>query len=95
MQVCLLHDNARPHIASATRQQLEELGWARLDYGTTPTILPRLGVFRLALLPLSQELLARLQLPKLRLPKIWIGWVLRALACGLLEARHTGSVRTL
>ena len=70
-------------------------GRAGLDYGTPPTILPRLGAFRLPPLPLPQELPARPELPKLRSPQIWIGRVLRAPACGFLGARHPGSVRTL
>jgi len=62
MEVCLLHDNARPHVASATRQQLEELGWITVPH---PPYSPRLGPFRPPLLSLSQELPARPELPKL------------------------------
>jgi transposase len=32
MQVCLLHDNARLHVASITRQQLEKLSWTTVPH---------------------------------------------------------------
>lgn len=32
MEVCLLHDNARPHIASATHRQLVDLGWNTIPH---------------------------------------------------------------
>ena len=32
MEVCLLHDNARPHIASATYRQLVSMGWNTIPH---------------------------------------------------------------
>ncbi|EYC28205.1 hypothetical protein Y032_0008g4 [Ancylostoma ceylanicum] len=32
VEVHLLHDNARPHLASTTRRQLEELGWTTVPH---------------------------------------------------------------
>jgi len=62
IQVFLLHDNVRPHVASVTRQQLEKLGWTTVPH---PPYSPRLGPFRPPLLLLPQELPARPELPKL------------------------------
>ena len=40
-RVVLLYDNARPHVASATRQQLETLGWETLPHPPySPDIAP-------------------------------------------------------
>jgi histone-lysine N-methyltransferase SETMAR len=41
VDVNLLHDNARPHVASATRRQLEQLGWTTVPHPAySPDIAP-------------------------------------------------------
>ena len=41
VDVNLLYDNARPHVASATRRQLEQLGWTTVPHPAySPDIAP-------------------------------------------------------